>query len=77
MAGFQPSTNGRFWVSTEGNRKLGHIRLIPTFEDGFYGGGWYFTFRRDAGGEVAGFTMSTSRAWRVAFRMLRQESARE
>ncbi len=59
------------------NRKLGHIRLIPTFEDGFYGGGWYFTFRRDAGGEIAGFTMSTSRARRVAFRKLRQESARE
>ena len=59
------------------HRKLGHIRLIPTFEDGFYGGGWYFTFRRDASGEVAGFTMSTSRAWRVAFRKLRQEPARE
>ena len=59
------------------NRKLGHIRLIPTFEDGFYGGGWYFTFRRDSGGEVTGFTMSTSRAWRVAFRKLRREPTRE
>ena len=53
------------------HRKLGHIRLISTFEDGFYGGGWYFTFRRNAAGEVTGFTMSTSRAWKVAFRKLR------
>ena len=59
------------------HRKLGRIRLIPTFEDGFYGGGWYFTFGRDAGGRVAGFTMSTSRAWKVAFRKLREEPARE
>ena len=53
------------------HRKLGHIRLISTFEDGFYGGGWYFTFRRNAGGVLTGFTMSTSRAWKVAFRKLR------
>ena len=53
------------------HRKLGRIRLVPTFEDGFYGGGWYFTFVREAGGTVAGFTMSTSRAWKVAFRRVR------
>ncbi|MCY4122523.1 MAG: serine hydrolase [Acidobacteria bacterium] len=49
------------------HRKLGRIRLIPTFEDGFYGGGWYITFLRDRE-EVTGFTMSTSRAWKVPFR---------
>jgi len=49
------------------HRKLGRIRLIPTFEDGFYGGGWYFTFLRESE-EVTGFTMSTSRAWKVPFR---------
>ena len=49
------------------HRKLGRIRLIPTFEDGFYGGGWYFTFLRERE-EVTGFTMSTSRAWKVPFR---------
>ena len=26
MAGFQPSTNGRFWVSTEGRPRLHDIR---------------------------------------------------
>ena len=50
------------------HRKLGRIRLVPTFEDGFYGSGWYFTFVREAGGTVTGFTMSTSRAWKVPFR---------
>ena len=39
----------------------------PTFEDGFYGGGWYFTFLRESEA-VTGFTMSTSRAWKVPFR---------
>jgi CubicO group peptidase (beta-lactamase class C family) len=53
------------------HRKLGLVRLIPTFEDGFYGGGWYFTFRRGDGNGITGFTMSTSRAWKVAFRKLR------
>lgn len=53
------------------HRKLGRIRLFSTFEEGFYGGGWYFTFHRDAGGNVEGFTMSTSRAWKVAFRRVR------
>lgn len=51
------------------HRKLGRIRLIPTFEDGFYGGGWFFTFVRDGRG-ITGFTMSTSRAWKVPFRKL-------
>ena len=49
------------------HRKLGRIRLVPTFEDAFYGGGWYFTFRRESE-EVTGFTMSTSRAWKIPFR---------
>ena len=48
------------------HRKLGRIRLVPTFEDGFYGGGWYFTFVRE-NARVTGFTMSTSRAWKVPF----------
>ncbi len=58
------------------HRKLGRIRLVPTFEDGFYGGGWYFTFVRE-GARVTGFTMSTSRAWKVPFRRVRnrRESA--
>ena len=50
------------------HRKLGEIRLTPTFDDGFYGGGWYFTFDRRAGGRVAGFTMSSPRARKVRFR---------
>ena len=57
--------NGRL---TLWNRKLGHIQMIPTFADAFYAEGWYFTFRRDGDGEVSGFTMSTPRAWKVAFR---------
>ena len=59
--------NGRLMLS---HRKLGRIRLVPTFENGFYGGGWFFTFVRE-GTTVTGFTMSTSRAWRVPFRRLR------
>ena len=51
------------------HRKLGDIRLTPTFGDGFYGGGWYFTFDRGAGGRVAGFTMSSPRARKVRFRL--------
>ena len=50
------------------NRKLGRIPLAPTFADGFYGAGWYFTFRRDDAGSVSGFTVSTSRAWSIPFR---------
>ena len=50
------------------NRKLGRIPLAPTFADGFYGRAWYFTFRRDEAGAVSGFTVSTSRAWNIAFR---------
>ena len=53
------------------NRKLGRIPLSPTFADGFYGAAWYFTFRRDDAGQVSGFTMSTSRAWNIAFRKRR------
>ena len=50
------------------HRKLGNIRLTPTFDDGFYGGGWYFTFARGAGGDLRGFTMSSPRARKVGFR---------
>ena len=57
------------------NRKLGRIPLAPTFADGFYGRAWYFTFRRDDAGAVSGFTVSTSRAWNIAFRRRGQESA--
>ena len=49
------------------NRKLGRIPLAPTFADGFYARGWSFTFRRDDAGVVSGFTVSTSRAWNIAF----------
>ena len=49
------------------NRKLGRIPLAPTFADGFYARGWSFTFRRDDAGAVFGFTVSTSRAWNIAF----------
>ena len=49
------------------NRKLGRIPLAPTFADGFYARGWSFTFRRDDAGAVSGFTVSTSRAWNIAF----------
>ncbi len=51
------------------HRKLGEIRLTPTFDDGFYGGGWYLTFGRDPAGAVAGFTMSSQRARQVRFRL--------
>ncbi len=53
------------------HRKLGNIRLTPTFDDGFYGGGWYFTVDRGTGGEVAGFTMSSPRARKVRFQRQR------
>ena len=53
------------------HRKLGEVRLTPTFDDGFYGGGWYLTFDRAAGGDVAGFTMSSPRARKVRFRLQR------
>ncbi|MCY4029760.1 MAG: serine hydrolase [Acidobacteria bacterium] len=53
------------------HRKLGVIRLTPTFADGFYGGGWYLTFGRDPGGGVTGFTMSSPRARKVPFRRQR------
>ena len=57
------------------HRKLGEIRLTPTFDDGFYGGGWYLTFGRDPAGEVAGFTMSSPRARKVRFRIRRTPAA--
>ncbi len=57
------------------NRKLGRIPLAPTFADGFYAQGWYFTFRRDDASAVSGFTVSTSRAWNIAFRKRGGESA--
>ena len=51
------------------HRKVGDIRLTPTFDDGFYGGGWYFTFDRGTGGELRGFRMSSPRARKVRFRL--------
>ena len=56
------------------NRKLGRIPLAPTFADGFYARGWSFTFRRDDAGAVSGFTVSTSRAWNIAFGKRGEES---
>ena len=50
------------------HRKLGDVRLTPTFDDGFYGGGWYLTFDRARDGRVRGFTMSSPRARKVRFR---------
>ena len=57
------------------HRKLGEIRLTPTFDDGFYGGGWYLTFGRGPAGAVAGFTMSSPRARKVRFRLRRATAA--
>ena len=57
------------------HRKLGEIRLTPTFDGGFYGGGWYFTFERGIDGEMAGFTMSTPRARRIRFRRQPEQDA--
>ncbi|MCY3844961.1 MAG: serine hydrolase [Acidobacteria bacterium] len=53
------------------HRKLGVIRLTPTFDGGFYGGGWYFTFSRHPSGGVTGFTMSSPRARKVPFQRQR------
>ena len=49
------------------HRKLGSIGLVPTYPDGFYGGGLYLSFRRDRANAVDGFTVSTPRAWKVEF----------
>ena len=59
------------------HRKIGEVRLTPTFDDGFYGGGWYFTFDRGARGEVRGFSMSVLRARKVRFRLRRATEAPE
>ena len=50
------------------NRKLGAITLVPTYPDGFYGEGFYLAFGRNRSGAVEGFTVSTTRAWKVRFR---------
>jgi hypothetical protein len=50
------------------NRKTGRRNLNPTFLDGFGGGGNSVTFFRDPSGEIAGFTMSSGRVWKVRFR---------
>ena len=49
------------------NRKLGAIPLVPTYQDGFYGGGLYLTFTRDDRDSVDGLTVSTPRARKIRF----------
>ncbi len=50
------------------NRKIGRWNLVPMFLDGFGAGGNWVTFIRDSSGEIAGFTMSSGRVWKVSFR---------
>ena len=48
-------------------RRLGTLRLTPTYPDGFFTSGFYLAFTQGADGAVDGFTMSTARAWKVRF----------
>ncbi len=50
------------------NRKIGRRNLGPVFRDGFGAGGNWVTFFRDSAGEIAGFTMSSGRVWKLRFR---------
>jgi CubicO group peptidase (beta-lactamase class C family) len=50
------------------NRKMGRQNLGPVFHDGFGAGGNWVTFFRDSVGEIAGFTQSSGRVWKVRFR---------
>ena len=50
------------------NRKIGRRSLGPVFHDGFGAGGNWVTFFRDSAGEIAGFTVSSGRVWKVRFR---------
>ncbi len=50
------------------NRKIGRRTLGPVFHDGFGAGGNWVTFFRDSAGDVAGFTVSSGRVWKVRFR---------
>ena len=50
------------------NRKIGRRNLSPVFHDGFGAGGNWVTFFRDSSGEIAGFTQSSGRVWKVKFR---------
>jgi hypothetical protein len=58
--------NGRLYFA---NRKVGRRTLLPTFRDGFAGGN-SVTFFRNESGQVAGFTQSSGRVWKVRFRRL-------
>ena len=49
------------------NRKLGAIPLVPTYHDGFYGGGLYLAFTRDDRDSIDGLTVSTPRARKIRF----------
>jgi len=52
------------------HRKLGALRLVPTFRDAFLvaGEGAAAVFTRDAAGAVDGFGLSDGRVWNVRFR---------
>ena len=56
-----------FW-----HRKIGTRTLEPRFFDGFSGGNAVL-FTRDSRGAIDGFTMSSSRVWKVRFRKLEGE----
>ena len=49
------------------NRKIGRRNLSPVFHDGFGAGGNWVTFFRNSAGEIAGFTQSSGRVWKVRF----------
>jgi hypothetical protein len=49
------------------NRKIGRLNLGPVFQDGFGASGNWVTFFRDSAGEIAGFTVSSGRVWKVRF----------
>jgi CubicO group peptidase (beta-lactamase class C family) len=49
------------------NRKIGRRNLNPVFQDGFGAGGNWVTFFRDPAGDIAGFTLSSGRVWKVRF----------
>jgi hypothetical protein len=47
--------------------RTGARTLHPTFRDGFRGGGVHVTFARNPDGLLNGFTLSSSRAWKIWF----------
>jgi hypothetical protein len=49
------------------HRSLGETRLEPAFADAFTAGPMLVRFRREAGGAVAGFSVSMGRARNIGF----------